>query len=310
MISLDQSTALLKILADPTRVRLLHLLNGQELTVAELTEITGLAQSRVSTHLAKLKEAQLIRDRRAGVSAFYSFETESLPARLLALWQATNQDLSDSLIDQDQQTLKLVLSRRGGGQSWADSVAGEMRRHYSPGRTFEATARAVLELLKLGDVIDIASGDGSLAEILASRSQSLLCLDISEKVIAAGRQRLASQTNVRFELGDMHQLPCPNESADQVLLLHALTYTDQAEQVAAETARVLRPNGQVLVSTLKSHSHSQLTAPFGHVTNGYSEKTLRNIFESAGLNVTLCEVTSREARSPQFEVITLLASKP
>lgn len=310
MISLDQSTALLKVLADPTRVRLLHLLNGQELTVAELTEITGLAQSRVSTHLAKLKEAQLISDRRAGVSAFYSFEAEGLSPRVLALWQATNQDLSDSLIDQDQQTLKLVLSRRSGDESWADSVAGEMRRHYSPGRTFEATARAALELLQLGDVVDIASGDGSLAEILAPRAKSVLCLDISEKVIAAGRQRLAKQKNVRFDLGDMHQLPCADQSADQVLLLHALTYTDQASQVARETARVLRSGGQVLVSTLKSHSHSQFVAPYGHVTNGYSEKTLSKIFKSAGLEVTLCEVTSREARSPQFEVITLLARKP
>lgn len=310
MISLDQSTALLKVLADPTRVRLLHLLNGQELTVAELTEITGLAQSRVSTHLAKLKEAQLIRDRRAGVSAFYCFEVESLAPRLLALWQATCQDLADSLIDQDQQTLKTVLARRSGDESWADSVAGEMRRHYSPGRTFEATARATLELLQLGDVIDIASGDGSLAEILAPKAKSLLCLDISEKVIAAGQQRLSAQPNVSFQVGDMHQLPCADQSADQVLLLHALTYTTDPAQVAAETARVLRSGGQVLVSTLKSHSHQQLVAPFGHVTMGFSEDQLRKLFEQAGLSVSLCEVTSREARSPQFEVITLLAEKP
>lgn len=310
MISLDQSTALLKVLADPTRVRLLHLLNGQELTVAELTEITGLAQSRVSTHLAKLKEAQLIRDRRAGVSAFYCFEVESLTPRLLALWQATCQDLADSLIDQDQQTLKTVLARRSGDESWADSVAGEMRRHYSPGRTFEATARATLELLQLGDVIDIASGDGSLAEILAPKAKSLLCLDISEKVIAAGQQRLSAQSNVSFQVGDMHQLPCADQSADQVLLLHALTYTTKPAQVAAETARVLRRGGQVLVSTLKSHSHQQLVAPFGHVTMGFSENQLRQLFEQAGLSVSLCEVTSREARSPQFEVITLLAEKP
>lgn len=310
MISLDQSATLLKALADPTRVRLLHLLNQQELTVAELTEITGLAQSRVSTHLAKLKELQLIRDRRAGVSAFYSFTPEQLPSRELSLWNATNEGLQDSLLTQDQQTLETVLARRSGDESWADSVAGEMRRHYSPGRTFEATARATLELLQLGDVIDIASGDGSLAEILAPKAKSLLCLDISEKVIAAGQQRLSAQPNVSFQVGDMHQLPCADQSADQVLLLHALTYTTEPAQVAAETARVLRSGGQVLVSTLKSHSHQQLVAPFGHVTMGFSESQLRQLFEQAGLSVSLCEVTSREARSPQFEVITLLAEKP
>lgn len=309
MISLEQSATLLKTLADPTRLRLLRLLNDQELTVAELTEITALAQSRVSTHLAKLKENHLIHDRRAGVSAFYSFNPSQLPPRELALWQATQDGLDDSLLQQDQQTLELVLARRNREQSWADSVAGEMRRHYSPGRTFEATSRAMLELLQLGDVIDIASGDGSLAEILAPRVKSLLCLDISEKVIAAGKQRLAQQSQVSFALGDMHQLPCADASADQVLLLHALTYTQQADKVAAEAARVLRPGGQALIATLKSHSHKQLVEPFGHLNNGFSENQLSQLFEAAGLTVNLCEVTSREARSPQFEVITLLATK-
>ena len=309
MISLDQSAALLKTLADPTRVRLLHLLNDQELTVAELTEITGLAQSRVSTHLAKLKELQLIRDRRAGVSAFYSFTPSQLPTRELALWNATNDGLEDSLLAQDQQTLELVLARRNRDESWADAVAGEMRRHYSPGRTFEATSRAMLELLQLGDVVDIASGDGTLAEILAPRVKSLLCLDISEKVIAAGEQRLAEHKHVQFKLGDMHALPCADASADQVLLLHALTYTEDAAAVAKEAARVLRPNGQVVVATLKAHSHKQVVEPFGHMNNGFSESQLTGLFEAAGLTVNLCEVTSREARSPQFEVITLLATK-
>ena len=309
MISLDQSAALLKTLADPTRVRLLHLLSEQELTVAELTEITGLAQSRVSTHLAKLKELHLIHDRRAGVSAFYSFSVNQLAQREQALWQATNDGLEDSLLQQDQQTLELVLARRNRDESWADSVAGEMRRHYSPGRTFEATSRAMLELLQLGDVIDIASGDGTLAEILAPRVKSLRCLDISEKVIAAGEQRLAAHPHVQFQLGDMHALPCDDASADQVLLLHALTYTQNAAGVATEAARVLRPNGQVLVATLKDHSHKQVVEPFGHMNNGFSEAQLTELFEAAGLTVKLCEVTSREARSPQFEVITLLATK-
>jgi ArsR family transcriptional regulator len=206
--------------------------------------------------------------------------------------------------------LKLVLARRNQDESWADSVAGEMRRHYSPGRTFEATSRAMLELLQLGDVIDIASGDGSLAEILAPRVKSLLCLDISEKVIAAGQQRLADYPHVSLALGDMHQLPCADHSADQVLLLHALTYTQDAAAVVAEAARVLRPQGQILVATLKSHSHKQMVEPFGHLNTGFTEAELSQLVEAASLTVKLCEVTSREARSPQFEVITLLATKP
>src|SRR5690554_7669836 len=86
-MDLDAWSACLKVLADPTRVRLLALLEREELTVAELSAVTRLAQPRVSTHLARLKDAGLVRDRRAGVSAYYRFEEEPLDPALRELWR-------------------------------------------------------------------------------------------------------------------------------------------------------------------------------------------------------------------------------
>jgi DNA-binding transcriptional ArsR family regulator len=130
----------LKVFADATRVRLLALLEGEELTVAELSAITQLAQPRVSTHLAKLKEAGIVRDRRSGVSAYYRFDEAVLDAAQRALWHSISQGSDDPLLRQDAERVPSILAMRAADQNWADSVAGDMERHYSPGRTWEALA--------------------------------------------------------------------------------------------------------------------------------------------------------------------------
>src|SRR4249919_4105138 len=158
-MDLDAWSACLRVLADPTRVRLLALLEREELTVAELSSVTRLAQPRVSTHLAKLTEADLVRDRRAGVSAYYRFNEDNLEAAERALWDALRSGTDDPLLRQDADRLTEVLASRSADQNWADSVAGDMERHYSPGRTWEALARAALPMLAPGDVLDVASGD-------------------------------------------------------------------------------------------------------------------------------------------------------
>src|SRR5690349_6196393 len=235
----------LKVLADATRVRLLALLEREELTVAELSGITRLAQPRVSTHLAKLKEAGLVRDRRAGVSAYYRFDEDALDAAQRALWQSISSGSDDPLLRQDAERVAEVLAMRAADQNWADSVAGDMERHYSPGRTWEALARSALPLLQPGDVLDIASGDGVLAELLAPHAHRYVCIDASARVVAAAGERLKHWPNVEVVEGDMHALPFEDESFDLVVLMHALTYAAKPAQAVAEGARVLRPGGRL-----------------------------------------------------------------
>ncbi|HET6912539.1 MAG TPA: metalloregulator ArsR/SmtB family transcription factor [Rhodanobacteraceae bacterium] len=309
MLDLAQATSLLRLLSDSTRVRLLALLRREELTVAEISSVLALAQPRVSTHLAKLKEAGLVRDRRAGVSAYYRINDADADgaAELLG---ALEQGVDDALLESDAQRLPTVLARRARERGWADSVAGDMERHYSPGRTWETLARTLLQLLETGDVLDIASGDGVLAELLAPHAHSIVCVDSSERVVTAARERLKSFRNVEVVEGDMHALDLGKRRFDLVLMMHALTYSEHPARAVAEAARVLKPGGRLLAATLAKHAHRAAVAPFDHRNLGFKREELTGFARKTGLEVLHCAKVSREARSPHFEVLSLLARKP
>ncbi len=292
-MDLEAWSTRLKVFADATRVRLLALLAREELTVAELSAITQLAQPRVSTHLAKLKEAGLVRDRRAGVSAYYRFDEDNLDTVQRELWRSLRDGSDDPLLRQD-----------------AERVAGDMERHYSPGRTWEALARTALPLLETGDVLDIASGDGVLAELLSPHAKRYICIDTSARVVAAAGERLRRFPNVEVREGDMHALPFKDASFDLVVLMHALTYSTKPAQAVAEAARVLRRGGRLLLSSLARHEHRSVVEAYGHVNLGFSEKELRKFAEKAGLEIANAETVTRERRPPHFEVLSLTAVKP
>jgi len=308
-VDLAATSALLRLLSDPTRVRLLALLEREELTVAELSAVLRLAQPRVSTHLAKLKEADLVRDRRAGVSSYYRYNGE-LDAREGALLRALKDNVDDALLRDDERRLPGVLAKRARAEGWADSVAGDMERHYSPGRTWETLARGMTQLVETGDVLDVASGDGVLAELLAPRARSIACIDASQRVVDAARLRLKGFANVEVRVGDMHALDFPVARFDLVLLMHALTYSERPADVVAEAARVLRKGGRLLTATLGRHAHKTAVEPFEHRNLGFDVDELAGFARAAGLEVVVCERLTRERRPPHFEVMSLLARKP
>jgi DNA-binding transcriptional ArsR family regulator/protein-L-isoaspartate O-methyltransferase len=308
-MDLASASSVLRLLADPTRVRLLALLEHEELTVAELAAVLHLAQPRVSTHLAKLKEAGLVRDRRAGVSAYYRANSEGEEAQRKLL-DSLRQSIDDALLREDAARLPDVLAQRAGAEGWADTVAGDMERHYSPGRTWETLARSLLQLLETGDVLDIASGDGITAELLAPHAHSITCVDSSERVVEAAARRLRAFTNVQVMHGDMQALELGAQRFDLVLMLHALTYAGDPAKAVAEAARVLRPGGRLLAVTLGQHDHRKTVEPFDHRNLGFHSDQLRHFARDATLDVISCHQISRERKAPHFEVISLLARKP
>jgi ArsR family transcriptional regulator len=309
-MDLQHASQHFRLLSDSTRLRLLMLVDNEELSVAELSAITQLAQPRVSTHLAKLKEAGLVSDRREGVFVYYRMAGNIADRSLDALWELLRTNTADPLIQKDFERIPQVLNARGGGSSWADSVAGDMERHYSPGRTWEVTTRTIVQLLELGDVLDVASGDGVLAELLAPRARSIKCLDISQRVVDAGKKRLRNFSNVSFEPGDMHQLPVADASFDTVLLMHALTYTKNPSIVFEEASRVLRPGGRLLAATLQKHAHKNAVLAYNHLNLGFTESQLRKLCTGAGLEPLNIKISAVEKRTPNFEVLTLIAGKP
>ena len=308
MSSINATVALLGLLGDSTRLRILRLLESEELSVAELVKITELPQPRISTHLRKLREAKFVVDRRQGNQTFYRLH-EAMEDVAAALWSEIQGNIRDELCERDATRLQLLLEARAQSQAWPESVAGEMERHYSPGRTWEALTQGLAHLLRLGDVLDVGSGDGALAGLAARRARRWVCLDRSDALILAARRRLGESHNLDFVVGDMHELPFPDAQFDQVLNFHALTYAQNPALVFREAARVLRPGGQLLLVTLAAHDAMELTEGFGHVQPGFQPEALERYAKQAGLDVEVCSKSARELDPPFFEVLTVSACK-
>ncbi len=298
------------LFGDPTRVRLVALLAHHPLTVADLTTITRLPQSRVSTHLGRLKDAGVLRDRREGSSTVYAVNDGAMPDHVRRVWGLLDGEVADTTLRTDRERCDTLLRARARDLPWPDALAGEMERHYSPGRTWDALARGLVGLLRLGDVLDAGSGDGAIAQLVAPRAKTYTLLDRSERMLAAARTRLAKMANVRYLLGDLQEITAPDASFDEVLCLNVLPYAERPPAVLAELARVLRPGGTIAIVTIDEHAHAELAAQYGHVQPGFRPATLRRLLQKAGLVVERCEVTSRERREPHLNVVTALAHRP
>ncbi|APR81705.1 Transcriptional regulator, ArsR family / Methyltransferase fusion [Minicystis rosea] len=307
MFDLAQTVDTMNVLGDESRIRLCALLHQRELTVSELVRVTGISQSRVSAHLARLKEASFVRDRRAGQSAFYALALSTLPKAAQAVLDDAAAS-TDATLEGDRQRLAELDAERAG--ALPDSFAGEMERHYSPGRTWQSLAVGISALLRLGDVLDVGSGDGAAASFIAPHCKSLTCIDASPQMIAAATERFAEQANVRAEVADVHDLSFRASSFDAVLLFHTLTYVERPARAVAECARVLRPGGRLVILSLDEHDQIKITAPYGERHPGFSPRALRTLISKAGLDPISSTVACRETKKPHFRVVLAVAQKP
>jgi ArsR family transcriptional regulator len=244
-----------------------------------------------------------------GGSTFYRLANGEMPADARKLWSVVAEELDDQRLAADRRRCAAVLKSRRAAARWPESVAGEMERHYSPGRTWEALAGGLIGLVQLGDVLDAGAGDGALARLLAPRARTITCVDVSEKLVEAAHVRLAGFANARVEVADLHTLPFEDACFDQVLLLNVLPYLRVPTRALGEAARVLRPGGRLALVTLAEHRHPEITAGYGHIHTGFAPAAVRRLLQKAGLAVKSCEVTSRERRAPYFQVVTAFGDK-
>lgn len=303
----------LHLFGDATRVRVARLLAHDELTVAELTQVVGVAQSRVSAHLARLREGGVLRDRKAGAATYYLLDETAMSDDVARVWALVSRASDDAQLAADQARADAIVLARTSARAWPESVAGQMEAHYSPGRTWESMARGLLGLLRLGDVLDAGCGDGTVSEMLRSRARSLTCLDASETMIDAAKARLGTTTGagpVRFDVGDVQALPYDDASFDEVLLFHVLPHVAAPAKAIAECARALRPGGTLAIATLDAHEHEDIVRSYGQLNRGMAPIALRKLLTRAGLEVSSCEVAHRERRAPYFAVVTAFAQRP
>jgi SAM-dependent methyltransferase len=303
---LTQFVETLNLLGDENRIRLCALLRERELCVTDLVRVTGISQSRVSTHLGRLRDAGYVRDRRQGQQSFYGLSHDALPATARAVLDEAARS-SDPTLEGDQQRLaELESERRGNGSD----LGSDIERYYSPGRTWQSLAVGLAALLDLGDVLDVGSGDGAAASSLAPYCRSLTCIDRSGKMIEAAQERLSRYEHAQARVADVHDLPFVEGSFDSVLMFHTLTYAEKPARALAECARVLRPGGRLVLLCLDEHRQHEMTAPYGERHPGFSPATVRELLARTGLDVRSSEVACRESRKPHLQVVLAIAQKP
>lgn len=240
MLSLLES---LRLLSEPTRLRLLLLLDQAELTVAEIQEILSMKQSRISTQLGLLKNAGLVQARRSGKNSIYGLGPVSAPLRTLL--REGGPELPEAA--QDRLALKLVLRKRSdAARIYFDQLAGKFGRSYLPGRSWKALAETLLLLMMPGRVIaDLGAGEGTFSQLLAQRAEHVIAVDSSEKMVEFGAEvaRANGFANLEYRLGDLEEAPIDDGSVDLVFLSQSLHHAVRPERAVREAFRITRPGG-------------------------------------------------------------------
>jgi len=306
-LSLKETIETLTVLGDESRIRLCMLLAERELCVTDLVRVTGISQSRVSTHLGRLREAGIVRDRRRGTQCFYALATESLPATAKGILDSAAAVDDPTLQGDKQRLVELETERRGG---LPESATHEMERYYSPGRSWKSLSMGLAALLELGDVLDVGSGDAAAASLLSPYCRSLQCIDINARLIELAEERLAEFPHAQASVGDVHALPFAAGSFDSVLVFHTLTYAEHPAVVLHECARVLRPGGRIVVLCLDQHQHHEITSRYGELHPGFSPRQVRRLIEATGLVVRSAEVACRESKKPHLQVVLAVGTQP
>ncbi len=298
----------IRLLSDPTRVRVLLLLEKEELSVAELQEILAKGQSQISTHLAQLKQAGLLEDRRTGKNIFYKLKPETGRdegfSKLLKLFADSSEDIPE--MTADREALKLVLAkRRDKMRLYFDSLAGRFGREYLPGRSWQGLAEALLTLIPPLTVADLGAGEGTFAQLMARRAKKVIAVDSSERMVEVGTDLARSHhlTNLEYRLGDLESPPIGDSEVDLVFFSQSLHHASCPERAVLDSARILRPGGRIVILDLLRHQFEEARDLYADVWLGFTEHELRAFLKRAGFAEIYSAVVHREPDPPHFETL-------
>ena len=302
----------LRALADPTRLRIVALLERDELSVNELQEITRMGQSRISTHLRQLQEAALLQSRREGKRAFYRLKqnADTLTRDFIQLATRGAREMHEAVAD--QVNLKRILARRQEKeQVYFNQIAGRFDRSYGPGRSWQAFGHLLLRILPPLVVADLGSGEGLLSELLARRCRKVIAVDNSEKMVEFGAKKAKKNglKNLEFRLGDLESPPIEPHSVDLAVLSQALHHALKPENAIAAVQRILKPGGQIMILDLLQHKFEQARELYGDRWLGFPESDLHRWLELAGFKKIEISVVACEEQPPHFQTILAVGEK-
>jgi SAM-dependent methyltransferase len=299
-------------LADPTRCRLLLLLERHELTVSELCAVLRLPQSSVSRHLKTLADDDWVTSRRDGTSRFYSMPLDDLDSGASRLWPLIREQVATTATaGQDEQRLHDVLARRRAKSEefFATAAAGWDRlRGDLFGDTFFLWA--ILGLIDPSLTVgDLGCGTGQLAETVSPHVHRVIAVDASDDMLTAARARLGKLSNVDLRQGDLEALPIPAGELDAAVMSLVLHYSPDPARALAEVARVLQPGGRVLIVDMLPHEHGEYQQQMGHVWLGFSDRQTIRFLTAAGFGNVRVRALPTDPRAKGPALFVAVATK-
>jgi len=301
---------ILKVVAEPNRLRILLLLRAEELSVAELQEILTMGQSTISTHLSQLKNAGLVEDRRTGKSSLYRLTTSGGGAVLDQLLDRAKSEIPEAAAD--RLAMRGVLKKRQDKmRSFFDSVAGRLGKDYVPGKSWKSIAEALLRLMPPMVIADLGAGEGAFSLLLAQRAKKVIAVDTSDKMIEVAREQALRNgvKNVEFRLGDMEEVPIKAATADLVWISQSLHHALHPGRALAEANRILRPGGRIVILDLVKHRFEEARELYADEWLGFSETDLESMLEEAGFHDVQTSVVYKEPETPNFQTLLAVADK-
>ena len=300
---------LLSALADPTRLRILAALRENELSVAELQEVLGVGQSRISNHLAQLKSVGLLRDRREGQKAYY--RRAEMAREIWSLAEGAAGELGTQA--RDGEALRRVLGQRQEkSKKYFDAVAGRLGKKYCPGRSWEAVGRLLLALAPRQVYADLGAGEGLISQLLAARAKKVIAVDHSPRMVEVGRDlaKRSGLKNLEYRLGDMENPPIRPGSVDVAILSQALHHAVHPPRVLEAAWKILRPGGTLLILDLVEHTFEAAREMYSDVWLGFSPAELARLMREAKFEGVSVEVVAKEKEGPGFQTLLAAGNRP
>jgi len=303
-------TKTLRALAEPNRLRILLLLKEEELSVAELQEILTMGQSSISTHLSQLKQAGLVEDRRTGKNNLYRLSGPAGGGPLDQILAQARRETPEAAADQAAMR-RVVKKRQDRMRAFFDSMAGRLGKDYVPGKSWKSTAEAFLHLLPPMTIADLGSGDGSSAVLLSQNAVRVIGVDSSEKMLDAARDQIrrAGASNVEFRLGEMEEVPIDDASVDLVFFSQSLHHAAHPERALGEAARILRPNGRIVILDLAKHRFEEARELYADEWLGFTEAEIETMLSGAGFTDVRASVVDKDPDAPQFQTLLAVGRK-
>jgi ArsR family transcriptional regulator len=339
---------ILRVVADPNRLRILLLLRAEELSVAELQEILTMGQSTISTHLSQLKQAGLVEDRRTGKSSLYRLSSENADGVAVLkghdFSRATNAPKTTGPLGPegssskpsstttgflyellaraaseipeapaDLAAMRLVLRKRQDKmRTFFDSVAGRLGKDYVPGKSWKSLAEALLRLMPPMVIADLGAGEGSSALLLSQSAVRVIAVDTSAKMLDVARDQAlrAGIHNVEYRLGDMEDIPIDSSTVDLAFFSQSLHHALHPARAISEAHRILQPGGRIVILDLVKHRFEEARELYADEWLGFTESDLESTLEKASFHNIQTSIVHKEPESPQFQTLLAVANKP